>query len=210
MQQVSNRRIPKQSRGQQRVDLILDTASDLFSEIGYEATTTNAIAERAGISIGSLYQYYPDKTAILQDLFKRYNERIREVLNQIDTPDLVYLPPEVLIDRMLDPFLALYDQCPIYAYLLLGSDVSADIGRAAHAMDQEANERITGIVRRLATNLDEERVRVVAMLCISQVKTLTSLLVSTKDEAFQKRATREVKQMLVSYIKTLVEVRDSS
>ena len=51
MSDYSVRNVPQQSRSQQRVDSILDTAAELITEVGYEAATTNAIAERAGICV---------------------------------------------------------------------------------------------------------------------------------------------------------------
>ena len=54
----SERRVPQQARSRERYNLILDSAARLFAEVGYEAATTNAIADVAGVSIGSLYQYF--------------------------------------------------------------------------------------------------------------------------------------------------------
>jgi AcrR family transcriptional regulator len=68
------RRQPQQQRGQQRVDAILDAAETAFAEVGYEAATTNQIAANAGISIGSIYQFFTNKEAILQAVSARYAE----------------------------------------------------------------------------------------------------------------------------------------
>jgi AcrR family transcriptional regulator len=55
------RRAPRRVRGQQRGNIILDAAEQLFAEAGYEAATTNEIAARASTSIGSLYQSAPPR-----------------------------------------------------------------------------------------------------------------------------------------------------
>jgi AcrR family transcriptional regulator len=68
----SLRRVPQQARGAQRITKILDAADELFAETGYEAATTNAIAARANTSIGSLYQFFPNKEAIFTALAQRY------------------------------------------------------------------------------------------------------------------------------------------
>ncbi|MEV0276362.1 TetR/AcrR family transcriptional regulator [Streptomyces sp. NPDC050610] len=62
------RKQPKQVRAELTRRRILKAAADVFADYGYAAGTTNRIAERAGISIGSLYQYYPNKDAILVEL----------------------------------------------------------------------------------------------------------------------------------------------
>ena len=66
------RRRPRQARSRQSVEAILDAAAQLFVQRGFAATTTNAIAERAGVSIGTLYQYFADKAAIVIELESRH------------------------------------------------------------------------------------------------------------------------------------------
>ncbi len=62
------RKLPKQSRSQLTVEAIVQAAAQVFERHGYAAGTTNRIAERAGVSIGTLYQYFPNKDAILVEL----------------------------------------------------------------------------------------------------------------------------------------------
>jgi AcrR family transcriptional regulator len=69
------RRRPTQQRARERVERILAVASRLIAEKGSEAMRMSEIVEEAGISFGSLYQYFPDKTAIIRMLADRYNER---------------------------------------------------------------------------------------------------------------------------------------
>jgi AcrR family transcriptional regulator len=66
------RKLPKQGRSGATVEAILEAAAQVFERQGYAAGTTNRIAERAGVSIGSLYQYYPNKDAILVALVHRH------------------------------------------------------------------------------------------------------------------------------------------
>ncbi|MFD4252393.1 TetR/AcrR family transcriptional regulator [Amycolatopsis thermoflava] len=71
------RRKPRQVRAELTRERILAAAAHVFAEHGYAAGTTNRIAERAGISIGSLYQYFPNKDAILAELLVRHIDRGR-------------------------------------------------------------------------------------------------------------------------------------
>lgn len=59
------RRMPRQARAQATVDSILEAAAQVLQRGGHDAFNTNSVAERAGVSIGTLYQYFPDKDAIL-------------------------------------------------------------------------------------------------------------------------------------------------
>ncbi|SPT51419.1 TetR/AcrR family transcriptional regulator [Actinomadura madurae] len=69
------RRKPSQVRAELTRERILTAAAHVFTEYGYAAGTTNRIAERARISIGSLYQYFPNKDAILAELAVRHLDR---------------------------------------------------------------------------------------------------------------------------------------
>jgi AcrR family transcriptional regulator len=76
------RRQPTQARAKERVERILAAATDLIAEAGSEPMRMSEIAERAGVPIGSLYQYFPDKAAILRTLATRVMERVREGLKE--------------------------------------------------------------------------------------------------------------------------------
>jgi AcrR family transcriptional regulator len=68
------RRVPVQGRSVARVKRMLDACAQLVDEVGYEALTTTLLAERAGVAIGSVYQFFPDKRAIVQALTLRNME----------------------------------------------------------------------------------------------------------------------------------------
>ena len=67
------RRTPSQKRSRERVERILTVAAGLISENGSDALRMSDVAEQAEISIGSLYQYFPDKSAIIRSLAERFN-----------------------------------------------------------------------------------------------------------------------------------------
>lgn len=74
------RKAAKQDRSQATVDAIVEAAAQVFERHGYVAGTTNRIAERAGVSIGSLYQYFPSKDAILVAVSRRHLAEITSEL----------------------------------------------------------------------------------------------------------------------------------
>jgi AcrR family transcriptional regulator len=76
-----NARRPAKTRiGHDIVEAILDAAAAILAEGGYAALTTNHLAERAGVSIGSLYHYFPNKEAIITKLAERMAERAATLL----------------------------------------------------------------------------------------------------------------------------------
>ena len=68
---VIKRRIPRQARAEETVSTVLEAAAQVLEAGGLAAFTTNAVAERAGVSIGTLYQYFSDKDAILRAIAER-------------------------------------------------------------------------------------------------------------------------------------------
>jgi AcrR family transcriptional regulator len=76
------RRRPRQWRSRQTVEAILDAVVRVLKREGRRAVTTNRIAEVAGVSIGSVYQYFPDKQAILVLLHRRHLEQIDRMVER--------------------------------------------------------------------------------------------------------------------------------
>lgn len=77
------RKQPRQARSRDTVRILLRAAAQVFSGRGYAATTTNHIAARAGVSIGSLYEYFPSKDALLVALLEEHLTEGDAILNQV-------------------------------------------------------------------------------------------------------------------------------
>jgi len=76
------RKKPRQERSRATVDAILEAAAHILVAHGFEATTTRQVAEKAGVSIGSLYQYFPSKEALITALVERQVQRVLEVCTE--------------------------------------------------------------------------------------------------------------------------------
>lgn len=77
------RKAPRQARSRATVDVILEATARIFSEHGYAGTNTNLIAEKAGISIGSLYQYFKNKDALIAALHQRHAEQVQQTVEEV-------------------------------------------------------------------------------------------------------------------------------
>jgi AcrR family transcriptional regulator len=94
---LTPRKTPRQERSRRTVDRILDAATRIFDEVGYSAATTNDIAADANISIGSLYQYFPNKDSILVALARRHIEStVAELVSVVSGLESGYLLEDVL------------------------------------------------------------------------------------------------------------------
>jgi AcrR family transcriptional regulator len=91
------RKSPSQERSKRTVERILDAAAHIFHEHGYSCATTNDIADEADVSIGSLYQYFPNKDALLVALTQRHIESTTTELTNL----LIKLPSDAELGTIL-------------------------------------------------------------------------------------------------------------
>jgi len=97
----SIRRRPIQRRARQTVEAVLDAVTKILKREGPSAVTTNHIAEIAGVSIGSLYQYFPDKRAIFIALHERHIEQIDRLVEKT-LVDCAVAPLDELMRAMIE------------------------------------------------------------------------------------------------------------
>ncbi len=81
MTQLDPRRKPRQSRSRATVDAILQATAQVLVRDGYQKATTNRIAERAGVSVGTLYQYFPNKDALVVALCEQHSDEMMTLLS---------------------------------------------------------------------------------------------------------------------------------
>jgi len=107
------RKRPRQERSRQTVEAILAAAAQVFERRGYAAGTTDAIAVRAGVSVGSVYQYFPNKDAILVALVERHLEEGVALVSQL-LQEAREGPVELdaLLRRFVEAMLALHQREP--------------------------------------------------------------------------------------------------
>jgi AcrR family transcriptional regulator len=112
------RRQPRQRRARQTVEAVLDAVVRVLKRDGVKAVTTNRIAEIAGVSIGSVYQYFPDKRAIFVALHRRH---IEEIDRMVETKlfEHVNSPLEDLIRAMVEAMIEAHVTDPELYELLL-------------------------------------------------------------------------------------------
>lgn len=105
---VEPRNAPVQGRSKQRSKQIIDATSELLERVGIDDLNTILIAKEVGISIGSLYHYFPNKHAILYAMGMRWLDEIEGVLNEFDSWDIENIPLDQLVDDMLSTNFKVY------------------------------------------------------------------------------------------------------
>ena len=117
--QVPLRKQPVQQRSAKRVEQMLEACAALIDEVGYDGVTTTLIAERAGVAVGSLYQFFPDKRAVVQALTKRNLDHFTaEIERKLDWTNLEYWWHGV--DTIIDIYVEMYRTIPGFSRVRFG------------------------------------------------------------------------------------------
>jgi AcrR family transcriptional regulator len=139
------RRVPVQGRSVARVQRMLDACAELVDEIGYEALTTTLLAERAGVAIGSVYQFFPDKRAIVQALTLRnldaYLQRLAERFGEQS-----FSHWWEGVDAAIDEYIAMHRAVPGFRTLHFGDVVDVHLLDAERDNNTIITERLGGLL----------------------------------------------------------------
>ncbi|AKG22239.1 TetR/AcrR family transcriptional regulator [Calothrix sp. 336/3] len=196
------RRKPRQARSQERVNRILDVAEAMFIAEGYNGTTTNAIASGAKIPIGSLYQFFPDKTAIMQALALRYEERLHQKLAIMDNSELVKLPLSVLVEQLIDITEQHFSENPGYfAIFMEVQSVIPEVQAVGDAADAELIRDFATLLAQREARLETADYEAIAFVLVKTISTLMWLSLS-QEQPFRQRLVAEMKRFALHYLQS--------
>ncbi len=120
------RRVPVQGRSVARVQRMLDACAELIDEVGYDGLSTTLLAERAGVAIGSVYQFFPDKRAIVQALTLRNVEAyLARLADRIPAGELTHWWDGV--DGAIEEYIELHRSVPGFRTLHFGDVVDVHL-----------------------------------------------------------------------------------
>ena len=181
----------------------LDAAAQVFSEVGYEAATTNAIAARAQTPIGSLYHFFPNKEAILYALATQYLEGLQAAMETAAEANAAELPLSAHVERTIDIVAAMMMARPAFRAIVVAAQHSPEIAAAARASNHTIAGRIEAYLAERAPHLDGERRTLTATICL-EIATTLLVLARGAEEARRARIVAETKRVLIAYLAPFV------
>lgn len=195
------RRKPRQARSQERVDRILAEAEALFTTEGYEKTTTNAIAAQANVPIGSLYQFFPDKAAILQAIATQYTGRLQQHLKiLLDTEEVTGLPLPEFVERLIDATDQFFTENPGYhAIFMEAQGMRPELNEIDRAVDMALIEELSTAFAKRNPSLTQEDCEVAGFVAIKVIGNLLWLSID-QDQICRQRLVLETKKLALSYL----------
>jgi AcrR family transcriptional regulator len=199
----SLRRSPQQLRGQQRINKLLDAAEHVFAEYGYAAATTNAIATYAQTSIGSLYQFFPNKEAILYAIVARYLAEMRTLFDETLTHEATELPLPEFLERIIQGLAHLREAHAGFRPLFFGAQAAPDIAEATQELKEEINQRIDHLLTLRVPNLTAQQRMTCTHVSVAIVQSLMSLAMDAEGDE-RALILKELQTVLHTYLQTYI------
>jgi len=195
------RRAPQQDRSTRRVTSFLEAAEALFAELGFEAATMTAIAERAGSSIGALYSYFPDKKAIALALMDTYVAQIKDHWHELFEEVGKYSSRD-FSEHFIDRFLDFVAEHPAYLQLQAAPIRLRRRTAAKRAFRAFLSEALQRRVPGLGPKAAELRVGVMLQMVHGMVR-----MYNDAEPSERPAVIREFKTALASYLSTVFDQR---
>ncbi|MBS0540780.1 MAG: TetR family transcriptional regulator [Proteobacteria bacterium] len=206
----ATRTIPRKSASQQRsqatVETLLDATARILVREGYDRASTNRIAAKAGVSVGSLYQYFPNKEALVAALVARHNRDmlrlLREALAEMASRDIATVMRE-LVRAMVDAHLV----DPVLHRIF--SEQVPRMGQLAkiEALQQETFRLIRDYLEERRDEISVSDLDSATSICVTTVESLTHEFVIRKPDALdgdRDRFIDEVTRLVVGYLRITV------
>jgi AcrR family transcriptional regulator len=140
------RSVPRQARSRDKLSRILAAAAELLNDVPYDEVGTRLIAERAGISVGSLYRFFPDKDSIARALLLGWLDDLVEIFGQAaacEIPDR----PGAFIGQIFDSCADFFRREPGFRNVFYHAQRSPDLEEAQHRNDHDLATRLDDLLR---------------------------------------------------------------
>lgn len=184
-----------------RIGRILDAAANILANEGSDHLTMNEVARRAGISPGSLYQFFSDRQQLLATLAERYATHLGKALPPSPGENIVRdgaLPD--LVSAVVDPILGFFRKNPGCRALFQGE--GAELQRIIQPVHDTLVERTLELIRVRAPQLSPTEARNVAEMCDILFTALVPAIATAKGSE-RKRLTGEAKLVIVRYLQPM-------
>ena len=199
--QLSPRKAPRQSRSLATVTAILDATAHILVERGFAAATTNAVAERAGVSVGSLYQYFPNKDALVSALHARHGEQMMAVIQHALTKAMDATLDDALNGLIEAAVEAHRVDADLHCVLELQLGRSVDMTALHDEYVDVMEERAITLLARHRDEITVPDLKLAAFMLMNAAHGLIHTVVLQRPKGVSlKVATREIVRMMQSYL----------
>lgn len=193
----------RQARGERRIAQLLEAAASVFCTTGYTAASTNAIAREAGVSPGTLYQFFPNKEAIAIELGGRLVHEMQETYGEALAPVDPTTPLEQAVGTIVDRFIDFNCRHPVFFALMHGPDIPGRIAEQHDALHTTLVARVENLLRSFMPEAPQAAITRVAHMALGMYMAGLKLVLA-HDGAERDAYVQELKNALVRYLAPLV------
>ncbi|CAM5663154.1 hypothetical protein SALBM311S_03845 [Streptomyces alboniger] len=193
----------RQARGERRIAQLLEAAANVFCTTGYTAASTSAIAREAGVSPGTLYQFFPNKEAIAIELGDRLMHEMRDTYGEALAPVDPATPLEEAVAAAVDRFIDFNCEHPVFFALMHGPDIPGRITEEHDALHATLVTRIEGLLTSFLPDAPPADLTRTAHMCLGLYKAGLELVLA-HEGAERDAYVRELKNVLTRYLDPLV------
>jgi AcrR family transcriptional regulator len=199
---TSLRRAPVQRRSAERLTRILDACADLLDEVGYDALSTRAVAQRASVPIGSVYRFFGNKRqmvdALAQRNLQRYSERVTQRLRDAGEDGHW----RTAMDAVLDEYLDMKRTAPGFSLVDFGNQIP--VGARQAEPNHRVADRLTELLSGYLDREPDDDLRRVFLIAVETADTLVHLAFRVAPEGDQ-RIIDEAREMLRAYLARVLD-----
>ncbi len=196
------RRKPVQQRSQERVQAILKAAEHLLLHGGYEAMTTSQLAKDAGISVGSLYQFFKNKEDVLNALAVHYLQALGQTMDAMFAPNVADMRTEDAISQTVDLLVSYLANYPAYLHIIGAGWLSEGVREIINVADQRVTDNIEMLLITRGLAMEPAHRRIAAVTVVHLFNGLLPVLTRT-EEANHEITITEFKRAVTAYIDSL-------
>lgn len=199
-QSVKPRNAPVQGRSKLRSKQIIDVTGELLERVGFDDLNTIIIAKEVGISIGSLYHYFPNKHAILHAMGTRWLDEIKTVLHAYESWDIENLPLEELVEKMLAKHVKVYKKQKAILTLVQAMFSVPELRELDTYHDDLVIEKMAHIFKRMGINHQLKERQRLGRVYLEMTHSLFLVVAHMKGER-AKRTMGDLNFMVLSWIR---------
>jgi AcrR family transcriptional regulator len=197
---VNPRKLPQQDRSRLTVEAILEATTRILTQEGYDKANTNRIAERAGISVGSLYQYFPNKESLMAALIEQHSNEIAQLMES-KLKDLSDAPLEIAIPALIKAVIAAHAIDPSLHQVLSEEIPRSERSQQVHKADERIGELLRTYLARWNNRIRPQNLEMTVFILKRTIESLChSAVIEQPDFVSNHQFEQEVANLILLYL----------
>ena len=193
-----------QGRSLATVDALVDATARILVKEGFDKASTNRIAEKAGVSIGSLYQYFPGKEALVAAVIDRHNQDVMRVVRAA-LADVAALPVDAAVRALVAVAIRAHQIDPRLHRVLAEQIPRTGRLKDIETFNREAHAQFLAYLERHRDHIRAHDLQLAAFLCVSAIEAISHNAVLHRGEVLSEAATEvlvdETTRMVMGYLR---------